>query len=140
MVQIQDPGGTSKRVPDAMAVREPFLSSESGENWLRQTLYANVDGENASRHRGFGETGVVHLDPAAIEEFDRRAGHKERVHAFAAERATRDFCDRHLDLAIDAAIRGVAGDARTSPMRRPQISLGVDRGAVRNALDRKSVV
>src|SRR5690242_9837189 len=89
--------------------------------------------KDGSGQRSGSETSVIEKEPTVIVKLDRGGGYEQRVQIRTPEGAARHVLDRHLDLAIDPAIRRTPGDPPTAPVRGPDIAFGIDRRPVRHA-------
>src|SRR3546814_1732486 len=88
----------------------------------RHSLHADIDLEEAA--------GGGRVLPRGLVEIDSRGGDVEAVELGSAEGAARDLRDRHLDDAVDLAVRREAGEPPAVPVRNPEAAFGVAGHAV----------
>src|SRR4051794_36622734 len=116
--------------PDGLGVRS---SNFATERRFRNAANSDIERENPAGLGVLRETVGVHVDPTSIDELCRGGGHEQRLHVLAAEGAAGYVLDRHFDLTINPAVRRIAGDTPATPMGRPEITLGIDSGAIGDA-------
>src|SRR5215213_11996669 len=84
----------------------------AGEGRGGEATHAGPAGEQRARQRLVGGS-------------PRRGRHVEGLEAGASEAAARDVRHRELEPLLEAAVRAVAVDGRTTPERHPHASVGI---------------